>query len=317
MLSYFPKSISSIIKKFNKSSIWFKTLSIIVLGLLLTLLLRESPTENFEGSDGKKFVVKKNDQLYDAFYSSVYDELHNNKRLYMHQIDEVQRIAPAKPGVSEILDIGCGHGHVMNTWLRGKYHCYGLDKSKHMRNRAVKIHPHLKKVYKVGDALNSILYPKNRFTHALCWQFTIYYIKNKDLFFKNVYDWLKPGGTLVLHLVNRDLFDPIVTGTDPLTMTSPQKHAPKRIMNSVAKFHDFEYKAKFNYEKGSDTSTFVETFTDDKTKNVRQNEHNLYMETQKDILAKAKKVGFILQGQVNLVPVQYEYQYLYFLQKPK
>jgi len=102
MLSYFPKTISSIIKKFNKSSIWFKTLSVIVLGLLLTLLLRESPTENFEGSHGKKFVVKKNDELYDAFYSSVYDELHNNPRLSNFQIDQVQRITPAKPGVSEI-----------------------------------------------------------------------------------------------------------------------------------------------------------------------------------------------------------------------
>ena len=34
--------------------------------------------------------------------------------------------------------------------------------------------------------------------------------ENKQLYFKNVYDWLKPGGKLVIHLVNKELFDPIL-----------------------------------------------------------------------------------------------------------
>ena len=62
--------------------------------------------------------------------------------------------------------------------------------------------------------------------------------------------------------------------------------------------------------------SFKESFKDDKTKHVRQNEHTLYMETQKEILGKAKQVGFIMKGQMNMVEAQYEYQYLYFLQKP-
>ena len=61
---------------------------------------------------------------------------------------------------------------------------------------------------------------------------------------------------------------------------------------------------------------FEETFTDDGTNHVRKNEHTLYMESQKDILSKAKKVGFILEGHSNMVKCRYEYQYLYFLRKP-
>ena len=75
--------------------------------------------------------------------------------------------------------------------------------------------------------------------------------------------------------------------------------------------------ANFQYEKGNDKASFTETFTDDATQHVRQNEHTLYMEKQANILSKAKKVGFILEGKIEMTEVQYEYQYLYFLQKPE
>jgi hypothetical protein len=41
------------------------------------------------------------------------------------------------------------------------------------------------------------------------------------------------------------------------------------------------------------------------------------MESQKDILTKAKSVGFIMDSKIDMVGCQYEYQYLYFLQKPE
>ena len=38
-----------------------------------------------------------------------------------------------------------------------------------------------------------------------------------------MYDWLKLGGKLVIHLVNKELFDPILQAADPLLLVSPQK----------------------------------------------------------------------------------------------
>ena len=55
MLSYLPKSISKLINKFNKSSIWFKTLSIILLCLILSLIFKKEVKEGFRQE--KKFVV--------------------------------------------------------------------------------------------------------------------------------------------------------------------------------------------------------------------------------------------------------------------
>ena len=113
-----------------------------------------------------------------------------------------------------------------------------------------------------------MLYPADSFTHVLCLYFTIYYIKNKKQFLTNCYDWLKPGGYLVLHLVNRNKFDPILNSADPLQAVSAQKYAKKRITNSLIKFKDFQYRGDFKLDK--DIATFEEIFKDDKTKHIRR-----------------------------------------------
>ena len=47
-----------------------------------------------------------------------------------------------------------------------------------------------------------------------------------------------------------------------------------------------------------------------------KNEHELYMPTQKHILNLAKRAGFLLDSKLDMVDVEYEYQYLYILHKP-
>jgi hypothetical protein len=39
------------------------------------------------------------------------------------------------------------------------------------------------------------------------------------------------------------------------------------------------------------------------------------MDTQKNILGLAKSAGFILQGKIDMVKCNYQYQYLYILKK--
>tara|TARA_B100002019_G_scaffold128076_1_gene110218 strand:- start:170 stop:598 length:429 start_codon:yes stop_codon:yes gene_type:complete len=142
-------------------------------------------------------------------------------------------------------------------------------------------------------------------------------MEDKQKFINNVYDWLMPGGSFVLHLVNRDKFDPILNTADPLHIVSAQKYAKKRITNSLVKFKDFQYKANFELDKKNDLAEFKESMTDDKTKHVRQNVHKLYMIPQKQIISMAKQAGFILQGKIDLVQTQYGYQYLYLMYKPE
>ena len=314
MLRKLVKNIRQLIKKFTKSSLWFK-MTVVVLFILLLLVItnKYKPTkENF--IQKKKFEMKVGPEIYDKFYASIYNDLVYDEVKNEYEVGEIIN-ATHPTNQSLILDIGSGTGQHVAALNDAGYPTVGLDLSPSMVGIAKKKYPNLK--FKQGSALEFMLYPADSFTHILCLYFTIYYIKDKNRFIKNCFDWLKPGGYFVLHLVNRDKFDPILNTADPLQLVSAQRYAKKRITNSLIKFKDFKYRADFKLNKKNDTATFEEIFKDDKTKHIRQNIHKMYMQTQKHILSIAKENGFILLGKIDMVPVQYEYQYLYILQKPE
>jgi SAM-dependent methyltransferase len=166
--------------------------------------------------------------------------------------------------------------------------------------------------FEVGDATNSGEFGPNSFTHIMCMYFTIYYIQDKVQFFRNAMKWLRPGGYLILHLVDRDNFDPILPPGNPLLYVSPQ-----RITSTKVKFNDFRYSADFKLNQTTNIATFEEKFKNDTDGKVRKNEHIMYMPKLENIVADAQQQGFILDSKVDLLNVQYEYQYLYFFVKPE
>ena len=307
------KYFKNVNKAFMKLNCWTKTA--LTMGILLVLLLivnkhlpkREGFTQR------ERFIVKEGTDIYDNFYSSIYDDLVWDTVKNDFEVGEIKRLRPTDN--NRVLDIGSGNGHHVDLLNKAGYAAEGLDKSPSMVN--VSKNKYSKYTFKNGDALESILYPASSFTTITCLYFTIYYIKDKNQFLQNCYNWLMPGGYLVLHLVNRDKFDPILNSADPLHIVSAQKYAKNRITNSLVKFKDFQYKANFDLDKKNNLATFNETFKDDSTGHVRQNKHNLHMETQKYILGIAKNIGFILQGKIDMVATQYQYQYLYLLYKPE
>jgi len=307
-------SIKRIFKSFNKSSPWFKLTAITLVILLSCVLVNKYRPQRENFIQKNKFVSLTGPSIYDNFYASIYNDLVYDNIKNEYEIGEIiNNTEPTQQSL--ILDIGAGTGqHVASLNDKG-YPTVGLDLSPAMVAQARKNYPGLK--FKEGDALVSMLYPADTFTHILCLYFTIYYIKNKKLFFKNCYDWLKPGGYLVISLVNRNKFDPILNVADPLHMVSAQRYAKKRLNTSFVKFNNFQYRADFKLDSPNDKATFEEIFKDNKTKHIRQNIHKLYMPSQNHILSLAKELGFILKGKIDLVPVQYEYQYLYILYKPE
>ena len=88
--------------------------------------------------------------------------------------------------------------------------------------------------------------------------------------------WLKPGGFLALHLVNRDRFDPIIPAGNPFYIVSPQKYAKKRITNTIVHFDTVEYKSNFDIKNSvnsqdSPNAFLSETFKNKKNGNVTKN----------------------------------------------
>ena len=297
---------------FKKSTRWSKTL--ICLGFLLLVLMiinqNSSIKEGF--SQRRKYVLRKNDDIFDDFYVPVYDQLMNNKAKNLFEVKEIARTTKFNKH-SVLLDIGSGLGHHVNLFNRmGGEKCVGLDKSPAMVRASQ--YKYNDSEFKTGDVMDFMNFDAQSFTHITCLYFTIYYIKDKTRFFKNCYEWLLPRGYMALHLVNRNKFDPIIEAGNPLHLVSPQRYAKKRITNSIVKFNNFDYKS--NFKLGGDEATFDEYFKDKKTQKVRHNKHKFFMETQKQILSLARQAGFILKGKIDMVGCQYEYQYIYILSKP-
>jgi ubiquinone/menaquinone biosynthesis C-methylase UbiE len=190
----------------------------------------------------------------------------------------------------------------------------GLDKSASMVHQAqAKYHD---VDFMQGDALRSSTFGSGSFTHILCLYFTFYYFKDQNLFFANCYRWLKPGGYLVVHVVDRDMFDPIIPPANPLSMFTPQRYAKERITTSKVNFDQFKYQSNFVLEPGTDEAQFIEKFHFNDGR-VRKNIHKMYMPTEDAIVRMAQDAGFVVDGEVDLIQAGYEYNQLMLFYKPE
>ena len=124
-----------------------------------------------------------------------------------------------------------------------------------------------------------------------------------------------PGGCLILHVVDRAKFDPILPPGNPLYIVSPQKYAKERITKTKVTFNEFVYNSNFSLDESNDKAVFEEKFKFNDGK-VRKQEQVLYMEDSDDIVSMATDAGFVIQGRIDLVKCAYEHQFLYILVKP-
>jgi SAM-dependent methyltransferase len=300
-------------RTYDRFSIWGKILFFISLLVVSMILLKrfDMRREGFEQSD--KFLFKSGPDVYDDFYADIYDYLVFNSQKDQYEVGEiVNKTSPSSE--SKILDVGCGTGHHVFELSSSGFDTLGMDISPSMIDKAQKDFPQYK--FQVGDALDGSQFAPSAFTHITCMYFTIYYLKDKMQFFKNCMKWLMPGGYLILHLVDRDNFDPILPPGNPLLYVSPQKYAKKRITTTKVKFDDFSYSADFSLNEKTNIATFNEKFKNDGDGKVRKNEHIMYMPPLDTIVNLAQQAGFILDSQVDMVACQYEYQYIYIFVKP-
>jgi SAM-dependent methyltransferase len=306
--------LTSITNLYNKSSNWGKILFLVLLLLLVVAIFKPMQLQRKEGFEQQEtFLLKTNDDLYDKFYAEIYDELVFNNLKDDYEVGEIINKTDVT-SQSIILDIGSGTGHHVAKLKEQGFNAIGVDKSTSMVEKSKQNFPDYK--FLTGDVEVSSLFKPNSFTHILCLYFTIYYMKDKNAFFQNCMNWLMPGGYLVLHLVERDNFDPILPPGNPFLLVSPQRYAKERITQTKLIFNDMEYTSNFSLDNNKNIATFEEKFKNTDTGKVRKNEHTLYMDTDNDILTMAQNNGFIVHGKIDLISVAYEYQYLYILTKP-
>jgi len=309
------KIINSITNIYNKFSCVGKILIFTVLFLILIVFFKslsniKNKKEGFQQTDN--FLFKTGDEVYDNFYASVYDYLVFNNLKNDYEIGSI--INSTSPNeTSVVVDIGCGTGHHVSSMASKGLNIVGIDISPSMIAEAKNNYPQYN--FQVGDALDATQFNYNSVTHILCLYFTIYYLKDKRQFFDNCMDWLMPGGYLMVHIVDREKFDPILPPGNPLYIVSPQKYAKERITKTKITFTDFVYNSNFNIDQENDIATFDEKFKFNDGK-VRKQQQKLYMEDASTIVNIAQECGFIVHAKIDLVKCAYDNQYVYVFVKP-
>lgn len=306
-------SMKSLMNFYKHTSTCGKVLIFVSLLLILIAIFNSVKMPRKEGYEqNDAFLFKKGTTIYDEFYAEIYDSLMYNTLKNDYEVGQIVNNTNAN-SQSIILDIGCGTGNHLAKFSESDMNVTGLDISPAMIAKAEERYPQLN--FKIGDAMVENTFNPNLFTHILCLYFTIYYFEDKQKFFYNCIDWLMPGGHLIIHLVNKDKFDPILPPGNPLYVVSPQKYAKERITKTKIKFDRFDYSSNFDLNSDTSIARFHEKFQFDDGK-VRKHEHKLYMEDETEILNRARDAGFILKGQIDLLACGYEHQYLYILMKP-
>lgn len=242
----------------------------------------------------ESFVLKTETEVYDDFYTSVYDKIF----IPLPRIEKcINTLLKTEPYIenSVFLDIGSGTGMFANALYKKGYNVVGIDMSESMVEYSQKIYPSI--TFMEGDVMIPMQFESNSFTHICCVDFTIYLFLDKIALFQNIYSWLTTGGYFCLHLIDPDHFDTIIPSGKLSKIDDFQKYIPKKKnsigtggMVTMVEFEDFSYKSK--YEVQSRKWKWIETFTDKKTKHVRQNERSLFIDSMQNIIFLAEKNGF-------------------------
>ncbi len=282
--------------------------------------------EGFTGSTPQKELYLGNEDLYDEFYASIYDQLTQNMRMSQQKVLWIVN-EWKKTGVDlkyvDVLDAGCGTGAASVAMAKMDVRSVlAVDKSEAMLKQAETVtvlkstltEAQKKTItFRKGDLLNPSAVGGGAVTHAICLYFTIYYLPDKEAFFRNMFLWVKPGGELVVEVVNKYKFDPMLDSASPWVGFSLQKYSKERVTESKVTFNKFEYSAKFDLQDPG--AEFRETFRF-KDGSVRRQRHRFTMPSIEEITKSAQTAGWAYTKFLDQTLIGFEYSYLLFFRHP-
>lgn len=276
-------------------------------------------------SDKSRTTWFENDELFDDFYVSVYDNLTQLAGRFPQEVSLIinQWKKTAELDTMDVLDCGCGSGIATVLFAKmGVHSVIGLDKSKSMLRRAndvTLVHSGLTKEkrdtvkFLKGDMNQQYTFEGGKFSHAVLLFFTVYYSNDPTGVFRNLFHWIRPGGQLAIEIVNKYKFDPLLESASPFTGTTVQKYSKKRVTKSRVEFDKFSYEADFDLQEN--TAEFREVFRF-KDSSVRRQRHTLYMRDISDFVHIAQSSGWTYNGYIDLLTAGFEYAYILMFTHP-
>ena len=291
----FVKKLYYILISKNPQKTWLKILLFITLLVFIlfsyrvlypsfSTLLGLGKKEGFNTLVGPvipdKYLLKRNGDIYDAFYVDLYETVRSPKERVEQQVDFVIKNTQPSQYESVFLDIGSGTGSALSSLkTRGYVNVYGIDSSPEMVRRCPSA---IAENVIQGDALESMQFERTTFSHILCFGGTIYDLNPSDriTLFQNAYIWLKHGGYFIVELTDFS--------------------SAKTSKNIVVNTPEFTYKKALEFGTDNNRITVLETFVDKSNKNVRENEQVLEKTNVGEIINDAIYCGFQVSGKTEM-----------------
>lgn len=276
-------------------------------------------------SDKSSTLYFENDELFDEFYASVYDNLTQLAGRFPHEVTliMVQWKKSAAADTMDVLDCGCGTGIATVLFAKqGVNSVVGLDKSKSMLRRATNVTLIAASLPKDqaeavsflnGDMMQEFTFSAGQFSHVAILFFTVYYASDPVTLFRNLYHWVRPGGQIAIEVVNKYKFDPLLESASPFVGVSLQKYSKKRVTKSKVDFDKFSYEAEFDLQ--DPVAEFRETFRF-KDKSVRRQRHTMTMNDIGEVVKYAESAGWTYNGYIDLLTAGFEYAYVLMFTHP-
>ena len=167
-------------------------LYLLIILLLIYIILYKNKNINLKFNNYRTFV---NDNIYDDFYTKIYDDMFDMIPLYKEQINVM---IPYFGSTNNFLALDSRTGHI-NQLLSQNMNVVGLDKSYSMIKFAKDKYPQLNYIQ---GTYNPSLFKNNLFTHIFAPLFCINTIIDLDIFFTCIDKWLVHKGYLFVTLYN-------------------------------------------------------------------------------------------------------------------
>lgn len=285
----------------------------LILVVMYYISLWDRGREGF--TDGKTDTIV---DFYDSMYADVYNPLwHSSKAVNeFEQVTIQESLLAGKQKTSlKILDIACGTGF-HSCFFKGLGVDYlGIDSSEAMLAQARRACPNQK--FQKGDVTVATTFGQKSFSGALLLGFAIYEF-NPKIILDNAFSWIEPGGSLLVHIVDPDKFDPLLDLASPFAAFSLQKYSYERQTKSEIYFDEYKYSGEFHKKLNEPDATFKELFVFFNPKDgvkYREQTHTWNMPSLEEMIDLMKSAGFRVSEKIDLVSVGKEYQYLCLLTK--
>lgn len=351
---HFYYIMAVLIGKYCSPTIMVILLTLILLWLYFYWKTKKQLHEGFSlhesgFSQDSPYVISSD--VYDDFYVQIYDSLMLSQQRASQFWDAfTQGVQPFQG--ARFLDVGSGTGAMVAKVSDSGFECIGVDSSLTMIQSSLAAYPtnsssHSFLHTSVDDPM---LFDRDSFFGVFCLGMTLYEFSDSEKlqFFKNAYFWIRPGGYLLLHLVDFQHFSTLL----PIFSSRGEKkeHKHGKISDYTFDLDGFSYRKKMQMNMDRDhghnaagtcegsamcgggggcngsckseseekcTCSVSEYFIDHASSFVRQNDSVLHFASRSSILKMASHAGFVPVGLWNLQSSVYNdpHQFLYLLER--